>query len=123
MLRIKKDFFILLIWLLISLFIIAISSVLIYYKIIDVSQNSVYVFACGVILFLFLGFLSGNIRQKKGLLNGILYALSIMIVLFLIQILGFDEKITFQLILKYLIYTLSSGLGGILGVNFKPLIK
>lgn len=121
--KFKKDFFILLIWLLIALFIIAISTVLTYFKVIDISKNTVYVFICGVILFIILGFLCGNIKQKKGLLNGMILAVIITIILLLIRILGMEEKITFDIILKYIIYTLSSGFGGIFGVNFKPIVK
>lgn len=119
----KKNFTILLIWLILSLFIIAISSILVYFKVVDVEEKSIYIFASGVVLFILLGFLSGNIKQAKGLLNGILLSLFIIVILILIQFLGLESKIDLSIIAKYAIFILSGGLGGILGVNFKPVVK
>ena len=123
MTSLKKNFFILLIWLIISLIIIAISSIIVIYKVIDISDKSPYVYGCGILLFLILGFLTGNIKQKKGLINGIIGGLVVTVILVLIQFLGFEAKVTLGLITRYIVFILSSGLGGIFGVNFKPILK
>lgn len=119
----KKNLSILLIWLIISLIIIFISSIFIYFKVINVSDKSIYIFICGILIFIILGFLNGNIKQNKGLLNGMLSALIVVLILFLIHLLGFEEKFSFDLFIKYVVFILSSGLGGIFGVNFKPIVK
>ncbi len=116
----KKNIFILLIWLILSLIIIAASSILVYFKLISINEKSIYIFVCGIILFIILGFVSGNIKQKKGLLNGLLMSLFVIIILILVQFLGFNEKLSLSLLAKYLVFMLSGGLGGIFGVNFKP---
>lgn len=120
---IKKNLSILLIWLILTLIIIFISSLFIYFEVVNVSNKSIYIFICGLIIFIILGFLNGNIKREKGLLNGMLSALIVVVVLFLIQLLGFEEKFSFDLFIKYLVFILSSGLGGIFGVNFKPIVK
>ncbi len=119
----KKDFMILLIWLILSLIIIAISSIFVYFKWIDVTGKSVYIFASGVILFIILGFLSGNIKQSKGIYNGMMISFFILIIIVLIQYLGLNSKFSLNILSKYVIFLLSGGLGGIFGVNFKPIVK
>ncbi len=119
----KKNLSILLIWLILALIIISISSILVYFNVIKVGEKSFYLYFCSILLFLILGFLSGNIKQKKGLVNGIMYSIFVIIILMLIQILGFEEKLSLNLTAKYVVLILSSGLGGIFGVNFKPVIK
>jgi len=119
----KKNFIILLIWLILSLIIIAMSSIFVYFKWIDVEGKSIYIFICGIVLFIILGFLSGNIKQTKGLLNGMTLSLFVVMILILIQFLGLESKLTLGNIAKYAVFLLSSGLGGIFGVNFKPIIK
>ncbi|QVK16911.1 TIGR04086 family membrane protein [Mycoplasmatota bacterium] len=119
----KKNVTILLIWLILSLIIIAVSSILVYFKIVSVEDKSIYIFVTGVLLFIILGFLSGNIKQAKGLLNGIMLSIFMIIILLLIQFLGLESKMSLSTIAKYGIFILSGGLGGIFGVNFKPIVK
>jgi len=119
----KKNLMILLIWLILALIIIAISSVMVYLKWVTLTEKSVYIFACGVILFLMLGFLSGNIKQAKGLYNGIMLSFIVLIIIVLIQFLGLSETFSLNVLSKYAVFLLSGGLGGIFGVNFKPVVK
>jgi putative membrane protein (TIGR04086 family) len=119
----KKNILVLLIWLILTLIIITISSIFIYFKVINITDKSIYIFICGITIFVILGFLSGNMNQKKGLVNGMLFALFIVTILFLIFLLGFEDKFTFDLFIKYLVFILSAGLGGVIGVNFKPVVK
>ncbi|NLG81712.1 MAG: TIGR04086 family membrane protein [Bacilli bacterium] len=119
----KRDLFIILVWFIISLIILTISTILVYTQVINISGRSVFLFINGVLLFLILGFLVGNIKQKKGLVSGVLYGIIIVIILMLIQVLGFEDKLTLNLLSKYLVFILSTGVGGSLGVNFKPIVK
>ncbi len=119
----KKNIMILLIWLILCLIIISISAILVYFKLINVTPNSLYIFLCGLIVFLLLGFLSGNIKGNKGLHSGITFSVFILIILLLIQFLGFETKFSLSIFTKYVIFLLTGGLGGILGVNFKPMVN
>ena len=123
MINFKKNISILLIWLLLSFIIILISAIFVYAKIINLSDKPIYIFLLGILIFIILGFLSGNIKQNKGLLNGVVQAFILVVLLFFIHLLGSDNKFSFDLTVKYLIYILSAGFGGIIGVNFKPLVK
>lgn len=120
---VKKNIMILLIWLILCLIIITISAIFVYFRLINVSSNSIYIFLCGIIVFLLLGFLSGNIKQNKGLFNGIAFSVFVLIVLSLIQFLGLESKFTLSILTKYVIFLLTGGLGGIFGVNFKPIVE
>jgi len=119
----KRDLFIILVWFIISLIILTITTILVYTQVINISGRSIFLFINGVLLFLTLGFLVGNVKQKKGLINGILYGLVIVIILMLIQVLCFNDKLTLNLLAKYLVFILSTAVGGSLGVNFKPIVK
>lgn len=69
-----------------------------------------------IILFSVLGLLAGIMHKKKGLRNGVIYGLIVVVCLFLYSFLGNDE-FSWRQILKYLILVASSGLGGVIGVN------
>lgn len=77
-------------------------------------------FLIGLILFLVLGFFSGNIEQKKGWIAGLSSALVVIIFVIIIQLFAKDP-FTFDRVLKYLAYLSAGTFGGILGVNFKRL--
>jgi putative membrane protein (TIGR04086 family) len=120
--KFKSNLIILLIWFIVSLVIISITAVFVHFNVLD-HNNKIVIFIIGLFLFLLLGFLSGNINQTKGLLNGIITAFIAMVILSLLFLLGYNDKITLDIIVKLAIFMLSSGLGGIFGVNFKSIIK
>lgn len=125
LLNFKKNIVILLIWLFISLIIAIISTILAVMRVVDINNpdKSIYIFICAIVCFIILGFLSGNIHQKKGLYNSISLSIFVIIIFSLINYLGFEDKYSYQILPKYFALVLSSGLGGVFGVNFKSLIK
>lgn len=74
----------------------------------------------GFLLFLFIGFVSSNIYQKKGLIYSLLYGLLLIIFLILLNILIF-ETFDFKKGIYYVLYLISGLFGGLLGVNFKKI--
>ncbi len=75
----------------------------------------------GGLIFFIIGFLSSNHHQKKGILTSFLYSFIIVIILFLIINLT-NTKYNPLIIVKYLIFIISSIIGGIFGVNVKKLV-
>lgn len=121
--NVKTNFIILLIWFIISLIIFTISSLFTYFGSIDISNKSIFVYLLGVLIFFVLGLLSGNIKQNNGLFNGIIFSVVVIIILMLYYFLGLEKKFSLDILIKSIVFILSSGLGGVIGVNFKPLIK
>ncbi len=74
----------------------------------------------GAFAFLILGFLSGNFQQRKGLFWGFGTALLLIFIILIFK--GFRLNTPYQII-KYLIYLLMSASGGLLGLNFKCILK
>jgi putative membrane protein (TIGR04086 family) len=120
--NLKTNVIILLMWFMISLILVTIASVLAYFRIIDV-KNSLFILISGIIIFVILGFLSGNIKRSKGLISGLTLALIVIIILVLLQFLGFEEKFSLEKAIKFAIFLVSSAFGGIIGVNFAPLVR
>lgn len=85
-------------------------------------QINIWTFATSIIIFLLVGFFSGNIKSKNGLVNGVIASV-VLVVVFIIISVVFTKSLHFPQIVRYIIMILSGGLGGILGVNFKPLVK
>lgn len=121
---IKQKLIIYLFFLLIISIFIAIYSLLIYTNKIssDIRSFNTYSFVIGVISFLLLGIISGNTAQKNGLLEGLLAAL---IIILLSLIINFFTEVPFisKNFIKTSTYLISASLGGIIGVNFRPIIK
>lgn len=70
--------------------------------------------------YLVLGMLAANAIHKKGLLVGLLVSFLTLLAIHLIYLLSLGS-FNFK-ILPSIIYIISSGIGGILGVNFKKII-
>ena len=63
------------------------------------------------------GIYIGNKASKKGWLEGIKVGLEVLILLFLIRYLAFDQGICFQTIIYYFILLASSMLGSMIGIS------
>jgi len=120
----KKAFFIYLIFLIILTLFTVIYALLIHTGKIDsdMKKFNTTTFILGLISFLILGLISGNIAQKNGLLEGLVSAL-IIILLTLIVNLFAKVEFDFRTFLKCVTYLASSSLGGVIGVNFRPIKK
>jgi len=78
-------------------------------------------FILGVVCFFILGFLAGNTAQKNGLLEGLIAALIVILVTLIIN---FFVHVPFvaRSFVKTASFSISSALGGIIGVNFKVIL-
>lgn len=76
----------------------------------------------GMFLFFMLGFLSSNCYKKKGLIVAILHSGLVLLIFLMFTILGM-ENLEFSHFYKYFILFLCAAIGGIIGVNFKQIIK
>jgi putative membrane protein (TIGR04086 family) len=87
-----------------------------------ISSFNTITFIGGIILFFILGILAGNTAQKNGLLEGLIAAAFIILVTLIIN---FFVHIPFvsKSFVKTASYLTASSLGGILGVNFRPILK
>lgn len=108
--------------LIISLFSV-IYSLLIYYGKLSSSGKSfnIWTFLIGIVSFYFLGLFSGNCAQKNGLIEGLTAAL-IIILLSLLANLIIKQPLVTKSFVKTASFLVSASLGGIMGVNFKPVL-
>ncbi len=81
-----------------------------------------YSFIIGVVLFLILGIISGNCAQKNGLLEGLTAALVIILISLIINFFT-DVPFINKNFIKTVTYLIAASAGGIIGVNFKPILK
>lgn len=88
----------------------------------EMKSFNVWTFIIGIFCFFFLGLISGNIAQKNGLLEGLISAL---IVILVVLIINFIVRVdfNFKTFIKIVTYLLASSFGGVIGVNFRPIIK
>lgn len=63
------------------------------------------------------GFIAGGKGKESGWMLGGITGLSFVIIVFLIQYLGFDASIKLTQLLYHLAYIVTAALGGIIGVN------
>ena len=82
------------------------------------SNINLYSFVIGIVLFMILGLISSTNASKKGWLIGLLYGLLVVSVVVIIKTFS-NDPINLLSIAKYIIYLLSSCLGGIIGINLK----
>jgi len=83
-------------------------------------SNVIFEIIIGATAFIVLGLLYGNMIHKKGLIVGLLVGITHLLLINLIFFLANGE---FNLSpLLAIIYTISSGLGGVLGLTFKKII-
>lgn len=103
---------------------VGIYSFLIYTKKISSDRKTfnTYSFVIGVFMFLILGIVSGNIAQKNGLLEGMTAALVIILISLIINFFA-DVPFINKNFIKTVTYLISASAGGIIGVNFKPMLK
>jgi len=86
-----------------------------------VTSFNTITFVVGVLSFFILGLLAGNTAQKNGLLEGLIAA---TIIILLTLIINFFVQVPFiaRSFVKTVSYITSASLGGILGVNFRPIM-
>lgn len=83
------------------------------------NSNPIILLLIGALFFFFCGFTYGNHSHKKGLLIGFLVGI---IHLLIIKLIAFLVTGSFSFnILQFLIYVITSGIGGIIGVNIKKI--
>ena len=84
------------------------------------NSNNIVELILGITAFILLGLLYANMIHKKGLIIGLLVgALHLLLINFIyfLSTGNFDIKP-----LPFIIYIISSGLGGILGISFKKIV-
>lgn len=119
----KKISVYLLFLLILTIFIISYSLLVYYGKLSSETKNFNNVtYIIGVVSFFILGFLAGNVAQKNGLLEGLIAALIILVIV-LISNFFISVPFVFKSIVKSLSYMISASLGGVIGVNFRSIIK
>lgn len=99
-------------------------ALLIYYNKVNSSMKNfnTVTFILGLVSFFMLGFVAANIAQKNGLMEGLVAALVIILITLLVNLIV-RVDFNFRTFVKTVTYLLASCLGGVLGVNFRPLIK
>lgn len=106
---------------LITLFLLVILNLIIHFRTFSDSQINLITFIASLIIFLCIGFISGNIKSKSGLVNGVSFSLILVLIFVIIGLV--NQTLNFSHIIRYIIMILAGGLGGVIGVNFKPMIK
>lgn len=118
----KKKIFSYIVFLLILSIFASIYALLIYFNKANsnVGSFNAITFIMGVLAFFILGLLSGNSAQKNGLLEGLIAALIIILITLIIN---FFVQVPFigRSFVKTVSYITAASLGGILGVNFRPI--
>lgn len=122
--KIKRKIFVYFIFILILTIFSSIYALLIFLNKANshLSSFNTITFIMGVIAFLVLGFLAGNSARKNGLLEGLTAALFIILVALIINFFVHVPFVTRSFV-KTVSYLTSAALGGIVGVNFRPLFK
>ena len=122
--KFKKMITIYLLFLLILSIFSIVYALLIYFKKVDSSMKSfnTVTFIIGLICFFLLGLIAANVAQKNGLLEGLIAALTIILITLLINLIV-RVDFNFRTFIKTVTYLLSSSLGGVIGVNFRPFIN
>ena len=117
----KKLFYLYLLFLIILSLFTIVYSLLIYYGKVssDMKHFNTWTFIIGIICFFILGLVSANLAQKNGLLEGLVSALVIVLLTLLINLIV-QVPFSFRTFIKCVTYLVSSSLGGVIGVNFKP---
>jgi len=120
----KKAFYVYLFFLIILSIFSIIYALLIYFGKINSNMKNfnTSTFIIGIICFFLLGLISGNIAQKNGLLEGIVSALFIILITLIIN-LFVKVDFNFRTFVKVVTYLVSSSLGGVIGVNFRPIVR
>lgn len=85
------------------------------------SSFNTITFIMGVLAFFILGFFTGNTAQKNGLLEGLIAALIIILITLIINCFV-QVPFVARSFVKVVAYITSASLGGIIGVNFRPIL-
>lgn len=121
---IRRKLFSYIIFLLILAIFASIYTILIYYNKTssEIDAFNKITFVLGIISFFILGFLTANCAGKHGLLEGLFSGLVVIIITL---ILNFFIRTPFisKAFIKIISYLSAASLGGVLGVNFRPIIK
>jgi putative membrane protein (TIGR04086 family) len=88
----------------------------------DMKRFNTTTFIIGVVCFFLLGFVSANIAKKNGLLEGLVSALIIILITLIVN-LFVRVDFNFKTFVKCVTYLVASSLGGVIGVNIRPLYK
>lgn len=84
------------------------------------NSNKIIELILGITTFILLGILYGNMIHKRGLIIGFVTGMIHLLILYLIFYLSTGS---FQFkIFPFIIYLISSSLGGVLGMSFKKII-
>lgn len=120
---IKRKLFIYIIFILILSIIGSIYTLLIYYgkTSSEIKAFNKITFVIGVFCFFILGLLAGNTAGKNGLLEGLTAGL---IIILLTLIINFFIHVPFvtNTFIKIISFLSAASLGGVIGVNFQPVV-
>ena len=81
--------------------------------------TTIILFIFNIILFFVLSFINAHKIGKKGLLEGLFIGLLFILLMFIIKIILFDNKLYISTMIYYIILIVTSLLGGMVGVNKK----
>lgn len=81
--------------------------------------TTIILLVSNIILFFILNYFNALKMKKKGFLEGIILGLIFIILMFLIKIILFDNKVNIATFIYYLILFITSIFGGMFGVNKK----
>lgn len=114
--KLKELLYISIIFLLINL----VYTFLIYFKILNLGNESLrtVTYITGLLVFLIYGLISGIIEKKKGWIAGLSSSILMLLIIFIFNLI-FKNTSDFNYFIKIITYLLCGIIGGILGVNFK----
>ena len=107
-----------------SIFIFPIASILILpiimsiLNIFNISLNKIIITIIMILIMLISGFILGNHIEEKGYLKGLIYGVSISLIMFILSLILLSEH-SFYSLIYYLIITASTTLGTMIGINKK----
>ena len=81
--------------------------------------TAIILFIFNIILFFILNYINAHKAKKRGLIEGIILGFILIVIIFIIKLLLFNNSINIATFLYYLILLVASLLGGMFGVNKK----
>ena len=94
-------------------------STLYYFNILSDKVYSIFLYLISIIAVLIGSIKFSKVLNKKGFINGIIYFLTLFILMIILSILIFKSDMSLKNIIYYFILLIFSMLGGIIGKNFK----
>lgn len=85
----------------------------------SIKNYRVVTYFIGLFLFFVLGFTSGMLEKKRGILVGTTSAFLLLLVIIIIKLFSKNLNIEIYQIIKYLSYLLMGAVGGIISVNLR----